>query len=255
MEAISYEFPTNQQTRKFLRLEQLFKTIRGLVELTDSNAQKIALFRLVEIMDFFERNDVRGELLKELDRLQISMNLLLNNPAVDSSKLSYFVTQLEKLNQVLSAESRAGDKLRNEPMITLARQKWSLGATFCAFDSPAIAHFVASGSEVTQSHLKYWLELIKVYRTSVNVILRLYRESGDFQNFITQNLCYQEPIDNKVKLIGIKIPASISYIPEVSAGAHRVCLQLKPSQWKPSKLNNDPHESIEIQFALAKYRA
>ncbi len=255
MEAILYEFPTNQQTRKFLRLEQLFKTIRGLAELKHQSAQKTALFRLVEIIDFFERNDVRAELLKELDRLHTSMQNLMNNPAVDGSKLTYFVSQLEKLNQSLSAEGRAGDKLRKDPLLSLIRQKWSLGGTMCTFDSPPIAHFIASGVEQTHSRLTHWLNLVKIYRTSVNVILRLYRESGEFQTCITKNLHYQEAIDVKVKLIALKLPASIHYVPEVSLGAHRLSLQLKPTNQIREKQNENLTSELEIQFALARYRA
>jgi len=69
MSLILYEFPTNQQTRKFLRLEQSFRTVRELVDINEPAAQRAALFRLMEIVDFFDRNDIRSELLKELENV------------------------------------------------------------------------------------------------------------------------------------------------------------------------------------------
>ncbi len=249
MSSILYEFPTNQQTRKFLRLEQSFRTVRDLVEIEQMPSQRAALFRLMEIVDFFERNDIRSELLKELDRLQLSLQVLIDNPAVDSSKLTYFINQLVKLGAVLSAEGRAGDILKKDPFLTIVRQKWSLGGALCSFDAPQIIHFLGMGSEYTQQRLSHWLDLIKVYKTSVSIILRLYRESGEFTQCITKNLSYQENIDGKIRLVAIKLPSNIDFVPEVSLGAHRLSIQLNPID------PGDYNEEIEIQFALAHFRA
>ncbi|HFB65062.1 MAG TPA: cell division protein ZapD [Aeromonadales bacterium] len=249
MSTIVYEYPTNQQTRKFLRLEQAFKTVRDLLEIKQPPPQKAALFRMMEIIDFFERNDIRSELLKELERLQQTMQVLIDNPAVDSSKLNYFMNQLSKLSSSLNLEGRPCDVLKQDEFLTIVRQKWSLGATLCSFDSPQIKHFVSMGSDYTYEKLSEWMGKIKIYRTSVNVILKLYRESGAFTQCITQNLNYQQAIDNKIKMVAIKLPIEIPFVPEVSLGAHRLSMQLKPV------INSSASEDIEIQFAIAHYRA
>ncbi len=249
MSTIVYEYPTNQQTRKFLRLEQAFKTVRDLLAIQQPPAQKAALFRMMEIIDFFERNDIRSELLKELERLQQTMQVLIDNPAVDSSKLNYFMNQLSRLSGSLTLEGRPCDVLKQDEFLTIVRQKWSLGASLCSFDSPQIKHFVCMGSDYTYEKLSAWMEKIKIYRTSANVILRLYRESGAFNQCITQKLNYQESIENKIKMVAIKLPIEIPFVPEVSLGAHRLSMQLKPV------INSSASEDIEIQFAIAHYRA
>jgi len=248
MSLITYEFPTNQQTRKFLRLEQTFKTVRDLMDIKEIPAQKAALFRLMEIIDFFDRNDIKSELIKELERLHQNMLILSENPAVDSSKLNYFISQLIKLSQALSQQGRPSDQLKNDKFLTLVRQKWSLGASLCSFDAPQISYLMSNGPEDTYIKIASWYDTIKIYRTSANVILRLYRESGEFKNYITKNLNYQENIDNKIKIVALKLPQEIEYVPEMSVGAHRMSLQLKP-------LSNTTTHDIEIQFSLAFYRA
>lgn len=105
------------------------------------------------------------------------------------------------------------------------------------------------GSDYTYEKLSEWMGKIKIYRTSVNVILKLYRESGAFTQCITQNLNYQQAIDNKIKMVAIKLPIEIPFVPEVSLGAHRLSMQLKPV------INSSASEDIEIQFAIAHYRA
>ncbi len=249
MSTIIYEFPTNQQTRKFLRLEQAFKTVRELMDMQQPATQKAALFKMMEIIDFFERNDIRSELLKELERLQQTMQVLIDNPEVDSSKLNYFMNQLAKLSSSLTLEGRPCEELKNDDFLTIVRQKWSLGASLCSFDSPQIRYFVSMGTDYTFPRLSAWMEKIKIFRTSVNVILRLYREAGYFNNRITQNLNYQESIDTKIKMIAIKIPLEIPYVPEVSLGARRLSMQLK------AVIDSTASEDIEIQFAIAHYRA
>lgn len=248
MATITYEFPTNQQTRKFLRLEQLFKTVRELMEFREKPSQKAALFRLMEIVDFFERNDIKSELIKELERLHQTMLELSENPAVDTSKLNYFINQLAKLSQSLTQQGRPSDQLKHDKFLTLVRQKWSLGASLCSFDAPQISYFIEKGSDYTYEKISGWFNDIKIYRTSVNVILRLYRESGAFKNAITSGLNYQENMDSKIKIVAIKLPIDIAYVPEMSVGVHRMSLQLKALDKALSK-------EIEVQFAIAHYRA
>jgi cell division protein ZapD len=177
------------------------------------------------------------------------MQVLTDNPAVDSSKLTYFINQLNKLSAVLNSEGRAGDILKTDPFLTIVRQKWSLGGALCSFDAPQIIQFLGRGTKHTQQRLQHWMGLIKVYKTSVGIILRLYRESGEFTQCITQNLSFQENIDAKIKLIAIKLPQNVEYVPEVSIGSHRLSLLLTPLDGNPTK--ND----MEIQFSLAHYRA
>ncbi len=249
MSYIQYEYPTNQQTRKFLRLEQLFRTIRGLTDSTEPASQRAALFRLVELIDFFDRNDVKGELIKELERQQGQLMVLSENPAVDASKLSYFINQMEKLSESLSHMGRPGDLLRDDPVLQVVRQKWSLGGACCSADAPLIHYFLSQPGEQVGQQLRAWLEKVRTLRTAVNVILKLYRESGEMVSAITQNGHFQEPLDPKVRLVLLRLPESVPVLPEVSVGQHRLSLSLQSLDTKGG------YEKTEIQFQLAKCRA
>ncbi len=248
MSTVVYEYPTNQTTRKFLRLEQLFHTIAQLIEVQSPATYKAALFRLSELIDFFDRNDIKTDLIKELERQHQLLSRLADSPAVDNAKLNYFTNQMEKLSTSLVQMGRPGDLLRHDPLLAAVRQKWSLGGACCPVDSPLLYHFLAQPPEVIQSRLDEWLRKTRCLRTSVNVILKLYRESGEFKTVLTQQGRYQTEMDARVKLVIVRIPATVPFIPEVSVGTHRMTLNLNP-------VGNASVCDTEVQLQIAKCRA
>ncbi len=84
---ILYEHPLNERIRVFLRLEHLFSHIahfKNSYSVWDTHATVGAMVEVITILD---RNDLRSEVLKELDRHRNELSRLLNLPSVDNSRL------------------------------------------------------------------------------------------------------------------------------------------------------------------------
>ena len=64
-----YDFPLNEKSRTYLRLESLFSQIRDNLESEQSWAH-IAFFKgLFDLQELLERGDLRADLIKDLERL------------------------------------------------------------------------------------------------------------------------------------------------------------------------------------------
>jgi len=75
-----YEQPLNERIRCFLRLEYLFHSValsmRGETQWDARNA----VAGLIDITDQLSRADIKGELIKEIERHIAILNALRNNP-------------------------------------------------------------------------------------------------------------------------------------------------------------------------------
>ena len=75
----SYEFPFNERTRTFLRLEDLFSKILLNVEGGEQHNHHTALISLLQMLDIVDRADLKMDLVGELDRQRLAMQNLRRN--------------------------------------------------------------------------------------------------------------------------------------------------------------------------------
>ena len=84
---ITYEFPLNERIRVFIRLEQLFQQFSHFLSGLTVFDKRAAINALLDIMTIFRRNDLKSEILKELDRHSKVLNKFADSQNVDSKKL------------------------------------------------------------------------------------------------------------------------------------------------------------------------
>ncbi len=103
------------------------------------HAGALHFFRNVsELLDVFERGEVRTELLKELDRQQRKLQTRIGVPGVDQSRIEALIQQLKAAGSVLISAPRIGQFLREDRLIALVRQRLSIPGGCCSFDLPTL---------------------------------------------------------------------------------------------------------------------
>jgi cell division protein ZapD len=65
---IIYEYPFNERTRTYLRLEELFQRLGELVVRESALDHHFALVTLFEIMEVAARADLKSDVLKDLEK-------------------------------------------------------------------------------------------------------------------------------------------------------------------------------------------
>lgn len=123
---VLFEHPLNEKMRTWLRIEFLIQQLTVNLPIVD-HAGALHFFRNVsELLDVFERGEVRTELLKELDRQQRKLQTWIGVPGVDQSRIEALIQQLKAAGSVLISAPRIGQFLREDRLIALVRQRLSI---------------------------------------------------------------------------------------------------------------------------------
>ena len=250
-ETITFEAPLNELSRSMLKLERIFRETKRHIKMTTPAAHFFALKQLFILLDFFERGDCKGELIKELDRQIAHFAKLESNPEVDLSKLDVFISQLGQLSKwSKSQRGKIGHQLLDIEFLASARQKLSMGTSRLSFDAPFVKLFLARPAKIRQEKLELWLRAFKGVQTSVEVLLRLSRETGISENVFALDGFYQEQVEkNQFQFLAVRLPTNLNIYSEVSSGPKRFSIRfVSLSDELESKAFTD-----NFMFELVKY--
>ena len=248
-DTIFYEQPLNERIRSFLRLEHLFKqaayTLRGY-SIWDSRS---TLTSITSILDILSRNDLKTELLKELERQEKTLSALADLPGVDKEQLSNILKQIKTSQQnILSFDGQLGQNIREHELLSSLRQRSSIVGGACDFDIPYLHYWLQQPPEYRIEKLEYWIEMLEIISHPISLILDITRESSSPINTISETGFYQQNIDSNqpVQLIRVGLPRDSECFPEISAGKQRFSIRFMI----PQDGNRPIQSSDDINFQL-----
>ena len=219
-----YEHPLNERLRFFLRLEFLFRQARHSQRgeaVWDSHNTMITL---LDILNIISRIDMKTEVLKELDRIIGTLTALSQTPNINHETLQQLLTTLSGFKaQLYSMEGPIAQELKENELFKLVMQRGGIAGGLCDFDLPAYRYWLKRPPEARIEDLKYWLSTLDTLRLSVELMLKLIRESAEPTSQTATNGNYQQNLatDTPFQLIRVFLPAESPYFVEISAGRHR----------------------------------
>lgn len=225
---IFFEQPLNERMRSFLRLEHLFKqaayTLRGY-SIWDSRS---TLTSITTILDILTRNDLKTELLKELERQDKTLSALSDLAGVDKEQLNNILKQIETSQQnILNFDGQLGQNIRDHELLNSLRQRSSIVGGTCDFDIPYLHYWLQQPPEYRIEKLEEWLEKLEIISHPISLILDITRESSSPVNVTAEKGFYQQNIDSNapVQLIRVGLDRDSQYFPEISAGKQRFSIR------------------------------
>jgi len=120
-------------------------------------------------------------------------------------------------------EGQLAQELRENELFKLVIQRSGIPGGLCDFDLPPYRHWLKQPAHVRIEELRYWLSTLDTVRLSVELMLKLIRESAEATPQIASNGNYQQNLDTNTayQLIRIWLPADSPHFVEISAGKHR----------------------------------
>jgi cell division protein ZapD len=245
---IIYEFPLNERIRVFIRLEQLFEQLGHFTQGVAVADKRAAVNVLLDIMSILRRNDLKSEILMELDRHTKVFSKYINSKEIDSKQLEDILARINQTSKRLYTTSgKIGIQLMESDLFQSITQRSSIPGGTCSFDLPEFHYWLEQEEAVRFKDLKHWSQPFDEIRTSISLILDFIRssnapteeiaEAGFFQIALDKNLPYQ--------LIKVGIDRSIPCFAEISGGKHRCTIRFMvppQNEQKPTQSN----ESIEF---------
>jgi cell division protein ZapD len=239
-----YEHPLNERLRFFLRLEFLFRLARHSLRGDAVWDSHNCLAALLEILNIVSRVDMKTEVIKELDRINGTLTALTETAGVNHDTLDQLLTTLGGFkSQLHGMDGPLAQELRENELFKLVIQRSGIPGGLCDFDLPPYRHWLKQPTEGRVEDLRYWLSTLDTLRLSVELMLKLIRESAEPAPQVATAGNYQQNLDTGTpyQLIRIWLPSDSPYFVEISGGKHRFTARFMDAstETRPTQASSD----------------
>lgn len=248
---VCYEQPLNERVRALLRVEFLFQHIdRSLAE-TSAWGSRAVLQGLFDLLSLTARNELKGDLLKELERQLALLNRLRTHPDVHFLALDQALKEIgAAIQQIHRLDGAAADAVRQTDFLNAVYKRSQAPGGACQFDVPALHHWLHQEPRLRVDHLREWLAPFIPLRDAAAVLLRLIRDSAVPQPEIACRGFFQRGLarDPPYQLIRVLLARGSAVFPEISGGRQRFSIHFL----EQSDPNRRAVQSVDdIAFDLA----
>ncbi len=242
-----YEHPLNERIRNYLKLEQLFTQTRHCSPDNIMITYHAFFGALFAIVDCLERNDIRGDLIKDLEKLEQNLLLWAKAPEIDTSAIRANLQQTATLTAQLKGNSPTWWQLKENKLLTGLKQRFSIQGGNASFDLPQLHFWLHQKPEQISGDINQWLALLQQVRDSLFLILKFLRLRSDFEKIETESGFYQDSGEG-ILLLRILVAQNAQYYPCVSGNKFRYSIRfMLPCQQDGRRYSNQL-----TQFQLAR---
>ncbi len=248
---IHFEFPLTERIRLLLRLEQLFLQVNYFQQGTSRWEARALIDTLLEILTILSRNDVKSELLKELDRNFVLLGKLAQNQHVDTSALGDLQNKVNSVRYDLSAtKGKIGSILFKQNFFQSIALRTPIAGGKCAFDLPLYHRWLEQPDRQRRVDIENWLDSLSALQQGIDLILSMVRESSVPEEVLATAGFFQATLDQTrpYQLIRVSIEERFPAFAEISGGKHRFTVRFLSNDinQRPLQINHD------IDFHLTK---
>jgi cell division protein ZapD len=247
---VFYEQPLNERMRSFLRLDFLYQQAVHHHTKADPWSTRAAVSALLEILTITQRGDVRGEVLKELERQMAQLATFNSKPGVDAARLRVLMTKLHRMREDLaSVGALFMQKLRDSEFLNAIKHRSTIPGGTCEFDLPNYTHWLNLPDEIRGADFAHWLAVIRPLGDAVGELLWMTREQARSRPETATGGVFHLTLDRDVpaQMIRISLPAGTDIYPEIS-GSHYRC-SIRFLYWQDA--DNRPVQATEdVRFTL-----
>ncbi len=248
---IAYEHPLNERTRSLLRLEHLFEQTEFHMPQPEIWNTRAAIDGLLGITNIFLRSDLKGDLIKEVDRYRKALERLGQNQTVDIERLDDILDTLGDIYSKLQGSTGSpGHKMRRNEFLMDIMQRSSIPGGNCAFDLPYFHYWLQKPAEEREGQLREWMGIYVDFQEAVKIILTLIRDSTSATEEVAKDGFFQQTLDPQVptQMIRVFTRYGVDYFPEISGGRHRFTVRFMGAarDARPAQRKED------IPFLLAR---
>ncbi len=248
---ILYEYPFNERTRTFLRLEHLFSRLSNLISRETSLDHHYALTTIFEVMDVGARADLKSDVLRDLDKQKHILNSYRGNPAIAEEVLDKVIVQIDGCFTALSGlPGKAGQSLTENDFLMSIRSRMGIPGGTCEFDLPAYYAWQQRSPQIRQIDLRRWASVLAPLADSINLLMKMLRDSGISQKVVAPLGQYQQnlPQGRIFNLLRLRIDQASGLIPEISG--NRLILSVRLMRQDAQDHLSASNEDASFEIAL-----
>lgn len=246
MTSILYEHPLNERIRNYLKLEQLFVQVNSCVN-ADLHANHQVFFNaLFTIIDTLERSDIKGELIKDLEKLQQNLVIWSQAPDINSRALDNNLRETVGLVCQLKANNQTWYQLKENKLLASLKQRFAIQGGNSSFDLPQLQFWLHQPTEQVATQIKHWLSLLTNIENSLALVLKFIRQRAEFKLIETESGFYQDSGEGLL-LLRIKVSQHAQYYPTISGNKFRYSIRFM----LPCEISGRRYSNQATKFQLA----
>ncbi len=235
-----------------MRLEQLFLQLNHFMAGPTVYEKRAAISILLETLMIFSRNDLKSELLKELDRQIKIFSQLANSQGVDTQKLQEILDELNHISSNLyNSNGKIGINVMESDLFQSISQRNAIPGGSFAFDLPAYHYWLEQDSAEQQKDLDRWTHPLTDIRIAIDKILQYIRQSSMPEQKTADAGFFQMALNSHqpIQLLRVSVASEIPCFAEISGGKYRFTIRFM----EPSSNENRPTQTTEdIPFLLTR---
>ena len=235
-DSLTFLHPLNERLRFFLRLSFLFQQAKHNINGKSIYDSHTTLRILLDIMSFVNQQDLKKEVLKELERISQKLTLLQESPDIKQGTLNHILEATDKLHSDLhSINGPIAQELRENEFLKVVQQRANVAGGFSEFDPPWYCHWLMQPADKRIADLTEWLSSFEVLYSSIALMLNLFRDSATAEQKTADNGSYQQNLDSKTpyQMLIVNLPADSKYFAEVSGSKHRITIRFMDTTSTP----------------------
>ena len=249
MNNILYEHPLNERIRNYLKLEQMFVQAKASAAADESISMNYHIFfnSLFSIIDILERNDIRGDLIKDLEKLEQSLVVWSKSPEINNNALQENLRQVVALICQLKVPTPKWCEIKTDQFLTTIKQRYAIQGGNSSFDLPQLQFWLNQPSAIIQQNMSDWLVKFVHIEDALTLILKFIRQRVAFEAISTESGFYQDSGEG-ILLLRIKVPHNAPYYPTVSGNKFRYSIRFM----LPCEQQGKRYHSQLTEFELAQ---
>lgn len=224
MTTILYEHPLNERIRNYLKLEQLFSQVEHCSSDNIVGFHFVFFNAIFSIIDCLERNDIRGDLIKDLEKLEQNLVIWSTSPEINSSAINENLKETVKLTCQLKGNSPIWWQLKEDKLLSSLKQRFAIKGGNSSFDLPQLHFWLHQDEKTITEDMHKWLSFLNQIRDALALILQFIRQRSDFKTIETDSGFYQDSGEGIV-LLRIKLPKNALHYPSVSGNKFRYSIR------------------------------
>lgn len=249
---ILYEHPLNERIRNYLKLEQLFaqvsRCVKNDIAIEDMQYNYQIFFNaLFAIIDSLDRGDIRGDLIKDLEKLQQNLVIWSQAPNIDTGALEENLRETVALTSHLKASTQSWCQLKANKLLASLKQRFAIQGGSSSFDLPQLQFWLHQTNDQIKADIEHWLSLLEDINCSLALVLKFIRQRAEFETIETESGFYQDNGEDLL-LLRIKVANNVQYYPTVSGNKFRYSIRFM----LPCDSNGRRYSNQATQFQLAR---
>ena len=250
---VVFEFPLNERFRTFLRVENLYRRWQRYMASDHQDDHHTALLTLLDLYDFTFRNDIKGDLLSELNRYKLALSQYYGSPEISENKLTQTILQMVDAQKQIEQSPKFGSGLAENDWLINIKSRLVVPSSVCSFDMGFYYQWLQEDSGQRRSDMERLEMPFAPLFDAVIFLLTIARNMAFNKECVTLNKVFQQPLlGRKFDMLQIEIENAKNGLPDISANKHVIWLRFTPPTLQARPMNHISADSMpdEVNFFL-----